>query len=313
MEKFTEWRDQGTGVPPFLPAMPSLSQEKGFRGFYHNCVALGRLTIASPFLILAVIVGINRISKSLVKFGLVILCNWNLQVSIQGVRRTEQRSVHMPQKNHMYMVNYSSPLDCVALWFLADGPVKFCIASDVQGSSLVELGIWQFFKFTLQGSLPEGSDFGRKVTKFSNLQDKVVFVFPEGTCSNGKSVLGLVLNQQSLDQFLDENDDAREIGVSTGAKHTKSSVPVARKKVQTIQLKIKSTLATPLSLGLWKYLVRMTTQGVTYKCKISEPIPADLDDIRVSLAGGDKFKLVNRKLNLRSKRAFVKAYGERRR
>lgn len=59
--------------------------------------------------------------------------------------------------------------------------------------------------------------------------------------------------------------------------------------------------------------MRMSSTGVNYKCKISEPTSGKIDELRTVMCGGDKYKLVGKELNVASKKRFVKAYGDRRR
>ncbi|SCU80041.1 LADA_0B04720g1_1 [Lachancea dasiensis] len=312
MEKFTNWRDKGTGIAPFLPTPPPLSQEKGFEAFGNNVRLIIKLVCTIPIVLLALITPAS-ISKPLWRIIMQIVCGWNVQVAIQGVKRRDQQD-KLPCADEIYVVNYSSPLDCLALWFLARGSVSFCIPIVREKAvHIVQLSFWQFITFTLNNGqvnnngtlLPEVTDPAK------HLKGRVCYVFAEGTTSNGKSILPFALTQLAWDEFINRRYTS-SVGVSSSSSTGFKCQGANSARVQTIHLKINGSLTTPLKVGFWRYLVRASTQGVTYKCKISEPVGPDLAQIRTSLAGGDKFKLVGRDLNLESKRKFVQEFGDRR-
>ncbi|SCV06045.1 LANO_0H20890g1_1 [Lachancea nothofagi CBS 11611] len=312
MEKFTNWRDKGTGIAPFLPTPPYLAQEKGFQAVLSVSKFVLKTICALPVIILALASSWapGRVSKTLWGVVAKIVCNWNLQVAIQGVKRRDKQS-KLPAVNEVYVVNCSSPLDCVVLWFLAQGPAAFCIPS-VRGKTVrfFHLTIWQFVKFTLNnGELPVLASLA-EVDNIAQLKNRVVYLFAEGTTSNGKSILPFTVSQESWDAFLGNKP---ETGISTSSNAGSRHSNLSKVKCQAIHLKINSSLTTPLRVSKWRFLVRVSTQGVNCKCKISEPIDSDLIKIRKTMCGGDKFKLVGKELTIDSKRSFVKEFGHRRR
>lgn len=311
MEKFTNWRDKGTGIAPFLPTPPPISQENGVKAFFNGLKLSLKLILILPIILVAVVAKWTPVSRPLWKLAAILLCNWDVQVSVDGVKRRDQRSKHLPSKGQIYVVNYSSPLDCFVLWFISQGSIALCIPiNDGKTVSMHQLSMLEFVSFTLNGSLWESGNPAHRIVKnVEELKNQVCYVFAEGTTSNGKSVLPFSITQDFWDSFLDVN----AAGSSSSSKTQVSKSSATQRQVQVINLKINSSLTTPLSVGKWRYLLRVSTQGVSYKCKISDRFQPNLEKMRIALCGGDKFKLVGKELNADSKRKFAAKYGSRKR
>lgn len=310
MEKFTNWRDKGTGIAPFIPTPPPLAQEKGLKGFLGGISFVLKLILASPIVLVALLLKWTPAYHPLCKVAIKMIFGWNLQVSVQGVKSRKQGPQSMPSKGKVYIVNYTSPLDPLVLWFIARGPVAFCVPKPQRKTaSLYRLNFWEIVQFTLGGSTWGSAqhDF-QEIKSAMELSNYVTYVFAEGTTSNGKSVLPFVVTQQFWNEFLGEPT----VGSSSSVK-TLTSTASRDAEVRAIHIKINSSLTTPLRIGAWRYLARASSQGVTYKCRISEPLGCDLEKTRVALCGGDKFKLVGKELNTESKMKFAVEYGSRRR
>lgn len=308
MEKFTDWRDKGTGIAPFLPQTPLLSLESGVRRIANNGILVLKLIITLPLILISSLLYWTPLKKPLWKLLLKLLCNFQVQVTCQGVKKRDLSSKHLPRKGQLYLVNYTSPLDALALYFSSQGEPVFLIPhvkdKDVK---LYKLRVLEFIQFTLRGSLFEDGDNFPTISQLSDVEDYTAFLFPEGTSSNGKSILPFAVTQEFLDEFV-----GQEEGVSNSVSNPQNKLR-GDWELQTISLKVNTVLVTPLKIGSWKYLVRMSSTGVNYKCKISEPTGGKIDQLRTVMCGGDKYKLVGKELNVASKKRFVKAYGDRRR
>ncbi|CUS21881.1 LAQU0S04e02938g1_1 [Lachancea quebecensis] len=310
MEKFTNWRDKGTGIAPFLPTPPPLAQEKGLKGFLGGLSLALKLTLAFPIVLVALLLKWTPVYRPMWKAAVKLVFAWKLQVSVQGVKSRKQGPQFMPTKGKVYVVNYTSPLDPLALWLIARGPVAFCVPNSRRKTiSLNRLSLWDLVKFTLGGSTWDSTqpDY-QEVKSAMELSNYVTYIFAEGTTSNGKSVLPFVITQQFWNDFLGEPT----VGSSSSVK-APSSVATRDAEVRAVHIKINGSLTTPLRVNKWRYLARASSQGVTYKCRISEPLGHDLEKTRVALCGGDKFKLVGKELNTESKMKFAVEYGSRRR
>ncbi|CEP60326.1 lysophosphatidic acid acyltransferase LOA1 LALA0_S01e08152g [Lachancea lanzarotensis] len=313
MEKFTNWRDKGTGIAPFVPTPPPLSQERGLTGALNNLKFVLKAICVLPLVLVALILP-ESISKNIWPTILKVLVNWSSQLTTQGVKKRDQRGELPTADSGIYLANCSSPFDAVALWFLAQGPVAFCVPlGNGKQSRIVQLGIWQFLQFALNnGQLRQDESHFQQIKTKSQLKGHVVYLFAEGTTSNGKSVLPFGLTQETWDEFLGQKSINTASSTSYSGDNNNRQV-AADVKVHAILLKINSSLTTPLKLDKWKYLVRASAQGVSYKCRIIKSVGPELTKARAALVGGDKFRLVGKELNTESKRKFIKEFGSRRR
>lgn len=282
MEKFTNWRDKGTGIAPFLPPTvgnPSFASQLGC-----TIIFIFKCIILLPVVILYKITASKVIGSWMLSF----LFNWKIDVNVQGVKRRElNKAAHYPQRDGIYICNSSSALDAFVLDMIAQGPSWFLIPFE---NVLYKMDKEQYMNFALDGSL-NVKRYGKEVSSIGQLKNSVVFVFPEGTCSNGKSVLPFSITEVALKEFIDPSD------------HRIS------RPLQTIQLKVNGSLVTPLSLSKYKFFSRMLAKGVHIKVKIHEKQQiTPFENLRISLNDGDKFKLVSKSLNVESKIKFVEEY-----
>ncbi|CCD23608.1 lysophosphatidic acid acyltransferase LOA1 NDAI_0B05750 [Naumovozyma dairenensis CBS 421] len=295
MEKFTNWRDKGTGIAPFLPPTsgnnkdPNVVIQLGY-----GLILLIKMIIISPLIILFHITG----SRTVLKWNLGSLFGWKSDINVVGVkRRLVKPEKHYPMKSQLYVVNYQSSLDCLMLYLISQGSCSFLVP-DSDGS-IYKMRLFKFICFTLNGSLNVTKYSKEKVQNLGALKNTVNFLFIEGTCSNGKSVLPFGINSSELKSFIDPEWEMNN-------RHNFD--------IQNIILKINNSLVTPLPVGKFTFLIRMLTKKVHYKCKITEPqrISATLDELRSSLNDGDKYKLVSKTLGIESKREFVEKYTKTR-
>lgn len=280
MEKYTDWRDKGTGIAPFLPPTVG-SSSVGTKTAYIALLVLKTILI-SPLIALYAVSG----SKTL--FGVIslVLFHWKVDVTVQGVkRRLVTKEGHYPHANTIYLCNSSSAVDAHVLDTIANGRSSFLVASE---NLLFRMDKSQYMEFALDGSL-NVKKYGKEIHSIEALKGRVIFVFPEGTCSNGKSVLPFQIDDSHLTEILDPSN--------------------SELTVQAIHLKVTSSLATPLRVSKWEFATRAAMHGIHAKVKIHEPQRlAPLESVRVVMNDGNKFKLVAKTLGLESKRKFVEAY-----
>lgn len=283
MEKYTSWRDKGTGIAPFLP--PPVSNP-GFGALvFQTLLFVLKLVIILPLLILYGIIQ----SKSILGWILGFLLRWKLDVTVQGVKRRELGNPrNYPQKGKLYLCNSTSALDALALDMLAQGSSSFLVPQD---HTIFKMNRKEYFNFAQNGSL-NAARFGVATGNVRQLKSTVNFMFPEGTCSNGKSVLPFALNETELLDFLQLSETDRSA------------------TLQTIQLKINGSLVTPLRVNKFKYWTTMYSRGIHFKIRINEPQKLfPLEGLRASLNDNNKFKLVSKTLDVESKRRFVQEYS----
>ncbi|EDO16260.1 hypothetical protein Kpol_505p37 [Vanderwaltozyma polyspora DSM 70294] len=281
MEKFTDWRDKGTGIAPFLP--PTIKGPGiGLQIVYTLYIALSCILL-SPVILLYSISG----NSSLLLVILKVLVGWKADIVIQDVKRKDiQPAKHYPMKGSIYFCNLSSPLDAILLSLIAQNDLIFLIPD---GSVLYKMNLQQLINFIMDGSLSP-KKFGQEFSQYAQLKNYVTYLFPEGTCSNGKTVLPFNMKQDTLDELIEVSSSSL--------------------KIKTIYLKGNNTLVTPLgSSSKFAYLIKACWKSVTMKCKINnDDVKPSLDSIRITINDGDKYKLVSKNLNIESKKKFTQEF-----
>lgn len=163
MEKFSNWRDKGTGISPFIPTKyPSPSFASIPLDIVLFLLKLPFCLLAFPFVLLDV--------KPIKQFCLKFLFNFKMNDPLGSLGT-----------NDFVVVNYSSPL---LVYLLSD----VILVPDSHGV-LYELSKFQLFRHAF-GSFP--TDKGTKIDDLSKLSNKVVFCLIEGTTTNNKCVLKFI-------------------------------------------------------------------------------------------------------------------------
>ncbi|KAH3900983.1 uncharacterized protein SCODWIG_03171 [Saccharomycodes ludwigii] len=297
MEKYSTWRDNGTGISPFLPITntPLNNNDIGLmKKLLIFLKAFGKAIVLIPFLLIYQVLPFTFILKLIFQ----ILTRLKLNVMVEGVKRSKiDINLHYPQKGQIYFVNYTTPLDFLFLEYLrTDSNDKYMVLISYSKDEFLQINNWwTFCLFTLvtagvlSKEVLENNGFKKlRVDKtfFKIIKDKIVFIFPEGTTSNGKTVLPLRMDIKNFE------------------KH-------CTVVVNTINIKIlPSYLTIPLPYGdnTNKYWGRLLiTDQVTVKIKITPNIK-NLDNVRMYMNNDDKYKLVGEELNIESKEKFIKAY-----
>ncbi|QLQ82458.1 hypothetical protein HG537_0H02200 [Torulaspora globosa] len=283
MEKFSDWRDKGTGIAPFLPPSVASISVAGKVGY--TVLSVLKIILVSPLVVVYVLSG------SKIVFGIIalILFDWQVDVTVQGVkRRLVDKREHYPHGDAVYVCNSSSAVDAHVLDSIANGESQFLVARDNQ---LYRMNKSQYMQFALDGSL-DVKRYGKEIHSVEKCPDQVTFIFAEGTCSNGKTVLPFEIDDNHLAEALEP------LGSNLA--------------VQVIHLKINASLTTPLKVSKWEFISRAIVNGVHVKVKIYEPQALKpLERLRVVMNDGNKFKLVSKTLNVEAKRKFVEEYEKR--
>ncbi|CCE62954.1 hypothetical protein TPHA_0D03180 [Tetrapisispora phaffii CBS 4417] len=285
MEKYTDWRDKGTGIAPFLPS--AIKEPNLIECILYSVVLLVKVILTSPIIFLYLLTK----NKLLLAVLLKVLFSWKDEVAVQGVKRSEVNpQKHYPNINVLYFANITSILDGILLTLIAQrNKVIFCVPDE---STIYILNLVQLIKFIANDSL-NVKEYGKEVNNLADYNDSVIYMLAEGTCSNGKSVLPFNMKQTVLDEIIESN----------------------KFDIKVIQLKVNSSLVTPLGINsTFKYIIKCLSKGINYKCRMNDvSLKPDLDLIRVSLCDGGKYKLISKTLDLNAKRKFIKEYNNYRR
>ncbi|CCF56953.1 hypothetical protein KAFR_0B06570 [Kazachstania africana CBS 2517] len=293
MEKFTNWRDKGTGIGPFLPPR---SPKGGSIMMDYVFIVYG---IIKSVLLLPLVLG-NLVVDSIYMWEIILSvlfgsgCKIDLMVDGRKLKRQNEQKGNILSKGVIYMVNFTSIIDAMILKMICGGQ-NFRILVPNENGKFFQLGLIGLVKFTKNGSL-DVERYGNEISNIEKELDKYIwFMFPEGTTSNGKSVLPFVVTSANLNEVIYGDDEMKPV------------------KVSSIRIKVNQSLTTPLRVSLWSLIKNLFTKKISVKCNVHKVVILDrdgvsLDTIRVQLNGEDSFKLVSKSLNIDSKRRFVEEY-----
>ncbi|KAM9905142.1 hypothetical protein OXX79_002323 [Metschnikowia pulcherrima] len=189
MEKFSNWRDKGTGISPFLP---TVVQTSSIRKFVVNPAVVAVKWPLFALLYLLVSVAPKPATRLIFSWLFSIA---DIDLSVEGVRKSNTKEIdaQRPSSGEIVVSNLVSPLDIFTIFLL----------SKVRSlSSIVVLIPWKtdLYKFTVWESLslfflPLESSISQGTKLEGNYQNalngKLAVVFAEGTPSNNKAILPL--------------------------------------------------------------------------------------------------------------------------
>lgn len=286
MEKLTEWRDKGTGIAPFFPPSHKDRSNIAFKMVYFVLFVI-RLIIGLPLLGLYMVTGSGSMLGTFMK----VCVTWKTELAVEGVKRRDLTVQHYPHVGGIYLVNYSSVLDGLLLRIVAQGPMLIIVCYD---NTLYSMTLTQFIRYTLSGAL-DIKRYGKECNKTrKELANYVVYIIPEGTTSNGKSVLPFAITQDRYNEFLG-------IDVNSNNKDATSDL-------FTFHLRCNPSLVTPLRTSITTSLLQAITKNPRYKCKIALLTTTNIDNTRIQLNDNNKYTLVSKSLTITSKKSFVKTY-----
>ena len=201
MEKFTDWRDKGTGIAPFFPPPTSSKEGKVLNSVVYGFFFMIKIILLLPFIIVNQLTGSKMALTTILKR----LFGWSMDVNVIGVKRKAvTKKEHYPTAGNLYLVNYQSALDAITLNLLSQGNPIFLVPDNVH---IYKLSLWNFIRYTLDDGSLNISKYGEIVANINELKKSVNFLFIEGTCSNGKSTLPFNLNSQTLLEFLEPDNN----------------------------------------------------------------------------------------------------------
>lgn len=184
MEKFSNWRDKGTGISPFMPVD---NPQQPLKKFLVNpvvvAVKLPLLYILYAFTLMAPKPVLLVILKQI--FGVS-----DIDLLVEGVRKLKTAEIDRkrPGLNHLVVANFISPIDVLLLFVIsAATSINSVVILLPRDGKLHALSFWQFAKVPF---LEPGAPLnGAELADYATLKNKFVILFPEGTSSNNKAVL----------------------------------------------------------------------------------------------------------------------------
>lgn len=192
MEKYTKWRDAGTGVAPFLPVQAP--------DYTLASLPLRLVTFILKFLLIVIFALVFLLVDTFFRFSLGSVSTAAFETLRAGSARVllfvcgfyriplsyDGRKVRTPKGGDIVVVNHSSPMDILILCYLY--PKSVFTQTDTEmlyhSHSAVSAFSASFALTRVRKGVPM-SDLQR------TSKNRVIVVFPEGTTSNNRGLLAL--------------------------------------------------------------------------------------------------------------------------
>lgn len=204
MEKYTNYRDNGTGISPFMPSTSHKNVTNGHNIIYSifmTIIFIIKIIILTPILLCLIGVTFNgSMSYLLMK----LLFHYQIDVTVQGKsKRVINKARDYPNRGsqQLYICNYTSPLDAVVCYIMSqDHKVLYLVAHE---NEIYGMRFWKFIQYTLAQDHSQLVKNGEKIPHWEEVRkDYTCFLFAEGTTSNGKSVLPFAISDPFLQEFI---------------------------------------------------------------------------------------------------------------
>lgn len=292
MEKFSNWRDKGTGISPFLPApVPAVNPVTRF--VVNPLVVLVKLPILTIVLLLSLIFPFKAWYQFITKY---LFFFPELNVSVQGFRRGDAKALqqYSPKPNQLFFANFISPLDPIFLLLISKVSswknVSFLIPSTSNEIYLCSMFDAVFFTFQSPNSKPARFQaIIKDINAYVNANpSKVCFYFIEGTTSNNRAVLPLIYPPITTTT---NSINSRTIMLKLSPQYLTLPIPVVSKFAYLYRL---LSLRSEQSLAVFRIVIN---EGVSIK-----------ESVVSALLNNSYPLLHNETMSLKSKEAFYKYY-----
>ncbi|KAK9474522.1 uncharacterized protein V1510DRAFT_411270 [Dipodascopsis tothii] len=299
MEKFSQWRDKGTGVAPFLPHPSSTLGGAGVAGAASALAAALAVLAKAPLLALAGLVaavaaglGLPALAASAVLYAAGF---WFWDVQVDGVRRGKKTLAanrdRAPAAGDVVVTNYLSPLDAAV--YAALFPCVFAIPGERGGVGRYSAaGVWAHaLRFAATAEPHTLADIAADARRAG----RAVVLFVEGTPSNGRALV------HPLWAALDTLADGRVLPCALKYAPMDVSTPIPPRSAVHYALRV---------LARWR--------GWSVRVRLGAPVPAaSLPGLplRGEKAVCDELCRLGRmlrtgpELDMASKRDFVRAWS----
>ncbi|KAK1496437.1 acyltransferase [Colletotrichum cuscutae] len=197
MEKFSQFRDKGSGISPFIPVKTALSP---LSSIFHAFLFFIRLPLfltyaAAYFLFLQHLCPFLPVAvRKVLLWGMMGIPGiWWVDLQLDGVRRgtlADQPPQRFPHPGSVIAANFTSPIDAVYLAAIFDPifTISYPNTRSVEQISLLRAVFYALspVRFAPPPATRKLTDLAALVARYP---DRVVAVFPEGGTTNGKGVL----------------------------------------------------------------------------------------------------------------------------
>ncbi|KAL2109983.1 hypothetical protein VUR80DRAFT_1738 [Thermomyces stellatus] len=194
MEKFTQFRDRGSGIAPFIPVTTETSLVSKL---LHTALFFFRLPIllsyATVYFLFLEYLPLPAALRKLLLWGFMCIPGiWWVDLQLDGVRRghlSEQPPNRIPHARSVIAANFTSPIDAIYLAAIFD-PV-FTV-SYPRSRLLRQVSLFQAIIHALSPPAltpPPGARLTDIETLLAKNPKRAIAVFPECSTTNGKAIL----------------------------------------------------------------------------------------------------------------------------
>ncbi|KAK4159121.1 hypothetical protein QBC43DRAFT_327773 [Cladorrhinum sp. PSN259] len=196
MEKFSQFRDRGSGISPFIP---SPSPSSGLLTYLlSTTLFLIRLPLFLPFFLLLLLTQYfpSLLRKLYLWLLLFIPGIWWVDLQLDNVKRgslSQQPPSRVPHPGSIIAANFTSPIDAIYLAAVFD-PVFVAAypgTKKVRKISLLQAILSAISGTTITTSPPTGKDLTTLKALREKYPNHILAVFPESGTTNGKGILPL--------------------------------------------------------------------------------------------------------------------------
>lgn len=296
MEKFSKFRDEATGIAPFLSVKSTQTVSLGSK------LALYPLALLSVPVILLYLLGYALVFQFLpgastwcLKLVLRLLRLLYLNFSYEGEKRVSVRRCQQlrARPGDVIVSNFVSPLDA----FIFASVQRTVFIFPTPDGQFASAGLFEAAAQALSATpyAEKGHDIG-SIVKIAKTQGAVAVLFVEGTTSNGRGLLTL------------KDLGAAQIRQATPAFNI---FPAALRYTP-------ATVTTPIPQTLLGYLWHLLTNSWWYMCSArlgNEPLRSETvshESIARAICSVGRLRQLGDRLDAKAKQDFIKAYNEKR-
>ncbi|KAI0124055.1 hypothetical protein BJ170DRAFT_598377 [Xylariales sp. AK1849] len=196
MEKYSQYRDRGSGISPFIPHSTPISV---FTTMLHSFIFLFRLPLflfyAGFYFLLLTHLPLPVVARKLLLWGMLGIPGiWWVDLQLDGVKRGslhQQPPDRVPQPGSVIAAQFTSPIDALYLAAIFDPifTVSYPDTRKVQRISLLGAILLALGPVQLTPPDPRSLTTVQKILEEN--PHRVVAVFPECSTTNGKGLLPL--------------------------------------------------------------------------------------------------------------------------
>lgn len=285
MEKFSKWRDPGTGIAVFVPATNAYSPKTPAVAVAETVILTALRMVKLPFVLIALAIHLLVMFTPWRKYSLRLLL---LVLGVGTIKLIDdRRNTKTPRTGDVVVSNYSSPLDSLVYASMYDCIFVLPTGDDNKFRQVSSLSVFMN-ALSLPSDNCAATDSFDKIVAKAKMNGAIVVVFPEGTTSNGRGLLPM------------------------------AEIPVSLTQANVFPSAVKYThpsVITAIPVNVLVYLWKLLGVWVNASIKLATPASATGNDsqLKKEIAEGicrvGRVRQVGDYLNGESKREFVVAWN----